>query len=371
MRVGLFLVAALTISLTATLVLSELFVRLVAPQPASWLAIYRSHPELPFFAMEPDRSLHVDTGETEWTVLTDERGFRRPSESPTPSEPGQCAAIWLGDSFTFGHGVEYEESFVGRVAERTPQVTHLNTAVAGYGPVQYRHTLTYLGELGAHFDWVFVVSYVGNDFHDTQWDKNPRVTDGILGNEGGLKSFLKRHLHVYRLLSAAYHRLGGGDRNAYAAIDEQLASAVAWKGEFLSAARERWGAEMRAIKDYAEARGEKVVFLVLPTRAAAAAFHAGLSGSSEPASASDADPSLPVKEATRMLEEMGARYLDLTPVLGERPPSEVFFPLDGHLNPAANQRVADEILRQFDLSCQPARGTARGEGRATRAEAGR
>ncbi|MCR9093689.1 MAG: hypothetical protein NXI30_05710 [bacterium] len=355
MRVGFFLVAALTISLTATLVVSELFVRLVAPQPASWLAIYRSHPELPFFAMQPDRSLHVDTGETEWTVLTDDRGFRRPSEpptSPTPPPPGQCTAIWLGDSFTFGHGVEYEESFVGRVAQRTPRVTHLNTAVAGYGPVQYRHTLAHLGEGGTRFDWVFAVSYVGNDFHDTQWDKNPRVSEGILGNEGGLKSFLKRRLHLYRLLSATYHRFDGGNQNAYAAIDEQLASAEAWQGAFLTAARDRWGAEMRAIKDLVEARGGKVAFLVLPTRAAAAAHHAAAAGSLEPASGSDVDPARPVEEAVGMLEEMGARYLDLTPVVGERPPAEVFFPRDGHLNPEANQRVADEILREFDLRCQ-------------------
>jgi hypothetical protein len=41
--------------------------------------------------------------------------------------------------------------------------------------VEYRRTLEYLGAAGLDFDLIIVGSYVGNDFHDTQWDKNPIV----------------------------------------------------------------------------------------------------------------------------------------------------------------------------------------------------
>ena len=59
-----------------TIVIGELGVRIVAPQPASWLDVYRRHPALPFYALAPHVERLIDTGETRWTVFTDEHGYR-------------------------------------------------------------------------------------------------------------------------------------------------------------------------------------------------------------------------------------------------------------------------------------------------------
>lgn len=357
MKKVVFGLGMMAVSLGLTLVVGELLIRLVAPQPASWLAIYRSHPDLPFFAMLPDAKVHVDTGETEWTVITDDRGFRT---APSGRAPGRCTVLWLGDSFTLGHGVEYEESFVGQVAARTPGVRHVNASVAGYGPTQYRATLEYLGAEGFAFDRVVAVSYVGNDFHDTQWDKNPRVEDGILGNEGDLKSLLKRNLHLYRLLSAVYHALGGGGDGGYAEIARQLATPEAWEAGFLREAREQWARDMRGISDYAAETGRPVHFVVIPTREATQfAWAAGRREDAPPPAPeteteTEADasrPMLPVEQAAAVLSELGAPWLDLTPVLSTQPAAEVFYRLDGHLTPTSNARVAEALLETIDFRC--------------------
>ena len=72
-----------------TIVIGELGVRIVAPQPASWLDVYRRHPALPFYALAPHVERLIDTGETRWTVFTDEHGYRvseRDAKAPRPAD---------------------------------------------------------------------------------------------------------------------------------------------------------------------------------------------------------------------------------------------------------------------------------------------
>ncbi|MAG31679.1 MAG: hypothetical protein CL908_12395, partial [Deltaproteobacteria bacterium] len=314
MRLGLFRAVLALISFALTVGVGELFVRLVSPQPVSWLAIYRSHPDLPFFSMLPNKTLHVDTGETEWTIVTDAHGFRVP---PQARAEAACTALWLGDSFAFGHGVEYDESFIGLIEERTVGVRHVNTAVSGYGPVQYREMLEYLGDGGMDYDWVFVATYLGNDFHDTQWEKNSVAVDGILGNEADLKSFLKRNFHLYRLLTANYHRLASGGGNRHDSVIEQLGLPSAWDEDFLATASRRYASEMRRIQEYATHRGKQVGFLILPTRDAAEHGVPGRTADSEGGTTPEGGkrrPMFPIERARKILEGIGARYIDLTPV---------------------------------------------------------
>ena len=357
MRLVVFRLVLMMVSLALAVAIGEGFVRLLVPQPISWLAIYQSHPTLPFFSMLPNQSLHVDTGETEWTVHTDGRGFRVP-ETLLPE--ASCTALWLGDSFAFGHGVEYEESFIGQIAVRTPGVEQVNAAVSGYGPIQYRKTLEYLGASGMKFDWVFVVSFVGNDFHDTQWDKNPDVVNGIIGNKARLKSLLKRNSHIYRLLSAAYHRFSGGDQDNFRAVAEQLARPAAWQEAFLEMAEKRYASEMRGIQEYATRHGKRVAFLIMPTREAAAELRSReqvggaspIAATPPPSLGDEQNSMIPVERAQAIFKEIGARYTDLTSVVIAAPAEETFFRFDGHLTPEANRRVAAEILRRYDLRCE-------------------
>jgi len=327
--------------------LAELALRAFSPRPPSWLAIYRRHPALPFYALQPNLHTTIDTGDAHWTVLTDADGFR---VGATSSGDAACSELWLGDSFALGHGVDYEESVVGIVAARAPALRQVNTAVPGYGPVQYRQTLEHLLAEGRRFDAISVMTYVGNDFHDSLWDKDVAVRDGVVGHQGDWKSVLKTWSHLYRLASAVSHRFGPPAETPYAKIDEELADPQAWQQDFLSRARDTYAAEMGRIAALARAAGVEPHFVILPTKAAVAAAQRG----------DDADaaarPLLPVERARAALESLHAPVFDATPVLAQNGGERLYLPFDGHLTAEGNRVVADALLATWPAACPPGRG---------------
>ncbi|MEX2209245.1 MAG: hypothetical protein WEF50_23760, partial [Myxococcota bacterium] len=265
-------IAVALTSVLLSLLLAEMLLRVVSPRPPSWLAIYRRHPALPFYALQPDLRTTVDTGDGHWDIRTDADGFRVGEAAPRETS---CTDLWLGDSFALGHGVDYERSIVGILAAREPATRQVNTAVSGYGPVQYRQILEYLLGQGRRFDVIYVMSYVGNDFHDGLWDKDVAVRDGVVGHQGDWKSYLKTGSHLYRLVSAVFHRLGPPAESPYAQIDAELADPNAWEQDFLSRARNTYQTEMARILALGREAGAQVRFVILPTKAAVEAAAAG------------------------------------------------------------------------------------------------
>jgi len=84
-------------------------------------------------------------------VRTDERGFRIPIRAAQPSVRMPSRAgnrnnptlLFLGDSFTYGVGASWEESFVGQVAARY-RGTVLNAGVISHAPTAHRYRLARL-----------------------------------------------------------------------------------------------------------------------------------------------------------------------------------------------------------------------------------
>ena len=129
------IMAVVCLASLSSLLFGELFLRFVFPQPPSWLDVYRRHPSLPFPALQPNIMHTVDTGETLWTIYTDDHGFRVGKNHAFRKADGPLVLV-LGDSFTFGHGVNYADSFVGLLESKTKR-RFVNAGVPGYGPVQY------------------------------------------------------------------------------------------------------------------------------------------------------------------------------------------------------------------------------------------
>jgi len=333
----------LALSTCAALALSEIVLRIAHPVEASWLAIYRRHPSQPMHALLPGVDARVDTGETHWRVLTDADGMRVGASADVPT---RCLVLWLGDSFTFGYGVDYEQSYVGLVAARDPQARHRNAAVPAYGPVQYRRVLEAALASGERPSAVRVVTFVGNDFHDSLWSKDAPVQNGILGDRGGLKSFLKRNLHLYRLASIGFHRVAPSRNTEHADVRAELADAAAWERPFLARAKQVYGAEMARIRDLALEAGARAQFAILPTREAVEAMR-----SEAPVVG---DPTLPVETARAILQTLDPAVLDLSSALRAAPASETFFRFDGHLAPLGNRIVAAQMAESWAEGCPAA-----------------
>jgi hypothetical protein len=319
---------------------AELVLRVAAPQPPSWLSIYRPHPRLPLFALQQDTSAEVDTGETKWTIVTDANGFRVNATQTT--DDSRPVALWLGDSYTFGHGVNHEQSWVGRLAaDPERRYRHVNAGVPSYGVIHYRAVLDDLLAQGITPKLVLVVTFVGNDFHDCVWDKNLPVRDGILGNPGGVKVFLKRRFHLYRLLSKLKHSSTVQHRDPYSEVRKQLYSESEWKRDVLLEALPKYRDALAAIAKTCAARGVEVAGVVIPT--------ADAIGPIEGVAPLPGDPRLPVTKALAAFEAAGISATDMTPALVEHSRAEVYFRYDGHLTELGHSLVVKTLRGR----CQP------------------
>ena len=336
---------ALTVSLLASLFLAEALVRLIAPQPQSWLDIYRKHPVLPFYAHQPNVQRSLDTGETHWTLRTDEDGFRVGEKVSAASVP---AILILGDSFTFALGVDYQQSFAGRLEEAfAGRYRVINTGVSGYGPMQYHAVLDYLlGDRGLRPKAVVVATYLGNDFHDCVWEKNIPVINGILGNEASMRSFLKRSSHLYRLAARGVHKLFSMGAEELDPITAELSTADRWQAEPLRTGLSIYREQFATMAQQCQKLGIPLVVCILPIKEAIRAA----AGVGPAVDAEGHDFRLVGEKANKALEGLPLVLCDATADLSKADPDKVFFHFDNHLTSLGHHVVADLIQKKLSVA---------------------
>lgn len=79
-----------------------------------------------------------------YKVLTDESGNRYSGEKRNKSN--ENLIVFLGDSFTYGVGLEYEKTFVHKIEKFNKKYTVLNLAVPSYSPTAHLYQLEKLIE---------------------------------------------------------------------------------------------------------------------------------------------------------------------------------------------------------------------------------
>lgn len=163
--------AALAVSLTVTLLLAELVVRIVAPQqlilirPDIWQPV-----DTLGWMHRPDVRTTINTGERTVPVRTDREGFR-------VGERGRIEAprtlMLIGDSYPEAFQVPYEESFPGLLEARFGAaggaVGLRNVSSGGWDPNHYLFAIRrYLPRDPSSV--VVVCVFVGNDIVDSRVD---------------------------------------------------------------------------------------------------------------------------------------------------------------------------------------------------------
>jgi hypothetical protein len=330
MRAWLGRLLACLLGLTAAMILVELGLRVFVPQPKSWPEIYRVLPEPLSYGLAPNASSLVDTHETRWHACTDGAGFR--VASPGRQPPDLPQVLVLGDSFAFGFGVDYEQSFVGMLnALPDAPAWFVNAGVAGYGPTQYRLVLERQLAGGQPPRAVIAVSYLGNDFQDCVWDKHTPVKDGALGETGSMRDLLKRHLHAYRLFAKAWHAWNPTRKTLQF---QQAFDPRSWTEPFFVSARGTYREEFQRMAAACRARSIPFLVVLIPPREAVGA-------AGEPEGGPHFE--LPVTMARETLQELDIACIDTTPALAQLGAERAYFAIDGHLTPAAHQLVRDRI----------------------------
>ncbi len=323
------------VSIALGLGLCEVLLRLVAPQPPSWLDVYRRHPTLATYTLQTNVERLVDTGESRWTVKSDADGFRVSRNGSA----GGATVLCLGDSFTFGYGVDHEQSFVGLLQSQAGSSARwVNAAVPGFGPVQYVQVLQYLLDRPLTPRYLLVGTFVGNDFHDCIWRKEAQVRDGVIGHRGDLRSFAKLNSHLYRLGSKCFHRFAPGREDDFQ-FQEAMAIAKNWDESSLKSAAAAYREQFQKLAALCRDHSIQAVVVVIPTRGAveAAARSAG----------TDSGPRLPADQASKILENLGLANLDLTPSLAALDADQLYFRHDGHFTPLGHRVAAEAIARKL------------------------
>jgi lysophospholipase L1-like esterase len=184
---------------------------------------------------------------------TNDLGFRDNRASVPPKAPGEFRIIVLGDSFTFGPGVEYQNIYSSLLQDKLqrghPQVTVINLAVEGYNIIQYAAVLQEVG-LALQPDAVLLSLFPVNDFELDTYATNYQVATGHPPAPSWYES-----LYVYR----AY--LAHAEQVALKVVHKLVPSATADGPDY---GWEKNIAALREIVASAEARGLPLTIALLP-----------------------------------------------------------------------------------------------------------
>jgi hypothetical protein len=120
-------------------------------------------------ALLPDFDGYDHWGDHRYKFYTNSLGFRDASVRTVPASPSGRRVLLIGDSFAEGTGVDFEDSFAGRVflaGRRRPEpIEFLDAGVISYSPTLYLRKIRYLIDQGLRFDEVVVFSDV-SDVYD-------------------------------------------------------------------------------------------------------------------------------------------------------------------------------------------------------------
>lgn len=98
-------------------------------------------------------------GERNYKIITNSLGFKDSQCHQVPLSVPNKRILFIGDSFTEGIGINYDDTFVGRIGRQLKSINIevLNAAVRGYSPkLYYLKTKFLIENLGLKFDELFV-----------------------------------------------------------------------------------------------------------------------------------------------------------------------------------------------------------------------
>jgi len=247
-------------------------------------------------------------------------------------EPRAPVGVAIGDSFTFGRGVEAEEAWPEQLSQLAGR-NFANLGVGGYGPQQYTAVLRRYG-LALHPKIVLYATYPSNDLRDAalfaKWQQEGGAKKERFAAES--RHFLARHSRLYQLLLHPKMRGDVQDPNVLVMWEEVLPAKlrnIAWQ-----AMRDALLSAQRLTQ---EAGGTLVVVLA-PSKAQAYRM-------SRPWAEGD------TRQFLRLCEEVRVRCLDLIPRFQERTLAgeQLYFRMDDHWN-AAGHRLAARTIYDYLVS---------------------
>lgn len=317
-----------------TVLLLEVLIRLVWPQqpPQMWLTPHESygHTGKPnFFQRYP-----FPGTDFVMEVQTNELGFR-----DEPVEPETDASIttivFVGDSFTFGHGVRQEQRFdsllCSALASKGKNVRCINAGVSAWGTLQQtRYLLDHIDVLSPD---IVVLTFCENDPFDDSYFLQRGVSFDRVRFPG--KDFLRAHSHLFRVVQYLYLLMlkkrsmeaeGGAlsEREGLTTPNAPILPAIAPN-----------------IPDELWQRTERYIDEAFTSLRASRADVKLFVQATDPLNADIR------RHLISIASEVEGTYVDLAPVASSMPEPERRLTFDGHWSPKMHATSADVLLEQL------------------------
>jgi lysophospholipase L1-like esterase len=146
-------------------------------------------------ALQPSYEGPAHWGPFDYWVCTNASGMKSACNDKNSTEKNFDIAF-IGDSFTEGVGVKYEDSFVGMVAKAHPELKIANLGVVSYAPTIYFKKLEDYLNRGYTFKKVIVFVDIGDIMDEAFYFENAagnvQMTSEII--HPGLVPFIKRNV---------------------------------------------------------------------------------------------------------------------------------------------------------------------------------
>jgi lysophospholipase L1-like esterase len=141
---------------------------LIIPKPYN---SFRSPHDYYHHGLLPKRSALSRWGDNEYPVLTNSLGLRDSSLRDVPLRPDRRRILLIGDSFTEGIGMPYEETFAGLLQE-SMDADILDAGVVGYSPKLYYLKVEYLlKQVGLGFHELVVFIDISDTLNEIEYEE--------------------------------------------------------------------------------------------------------------------------------------------------------------------------------------------------------
>jgi lysophospholipase L1-like esterase len=252
--------------------------------------------------MRPHHEFTVENAEYHVRYRSNAQGFRDERKADTPEKSRKI--VLVGDSFSFGQGVPFDQTFGALIESRLPETAVHNLALQGFGIDQMWSVVKSVG-LPMQPDLV-IVAFISEDFTRSLYQPFVKLAKGAVENQtpadrpNALIRFIDRHSRLWTGLQQADRLLG-----------HQLPIGAWWTLN---------RALLEDIRAMCREAGARTLFVYLPTR------------------------ELRTFPAIRSyMQETASDFIDL----GNQPPSPprpFIYPYDGHPNPDGHRYIAEAVL---------------------------
>jgi len=280
---------------------------------------------------------------------------------------GKIRILGLGDSFVFGHGVEFEESFLTilekKLQNKNDSIEIIKAGAPGIGPQTY---YSILQEEGIKYnpDLVLVNIFVGNDIYDirlpavnnsndtvkTQPEQKNKIVPQEKPKGTPVKNFLRKNVHLY---SFVVDRLKSIPSIRHKLQEMNIASGMIGsyiidilKKDYSDEYKAKWDEMFNTLSRMKEIT-DNLVIVIIPTREQVDPVRLEKALKQLDYKKEDIDIYHPNNLIKDYCKENNILCIDLLPKFQQSTQQPLYFEIDPHFNTEGHKLAAEIIYNEL------------------------